>query len=102
MEKQTALLLVEALDERVCWSQADYEKGVKEAEAEDEEPVANPHVFDVRLDASDDAGDYSRGYRVRVTPGQYDVTYEDWRAVIDLAEEHQCGVMIQNNGIELA
>lgn len=102
MDKRTALRVMESLDERVCWSQAEYEQGVEEAKSEGEEPMANPHVFSVRLDAHDKSSDYSRDYRVRVTPGEYDVGYEDWRSIIDLAEQHKCGVMIQNNGIELA
>jgi hypothetical protein len=102
MDKQTALSVMERLDERLCWSPDEFEQGVREAEAHGEEPLANPHVFDVRLDAGDSSRDYERSYRVRVTPGEYSVEYGDWRAVIDLAERVGCHVVVQNNGIELA
>jgi hypothetical protein len=103
MDRQQAMNVMERLDIRVSWSDEEFEQCVREAEAEGAEPLANPHVFAVRLDARDDQRDFERGYRVRVTPGEYgDVGYDDWRAVIDLAEEFGCHIAVQNNGIELA
>jgi hypothetical protein len=100
MTKQTALDLLEQLDTRLCWTQEEFEQGVREAEAEGEEPVPNPHAFDVRLDATDDP-DYERRYRIRVTPGRYNTTWADWHALLDLGEKADCSLAIQNNGIEL-
>ena len=102
MDKDTAMRLMEELDSHLAWSDEEYQKGIDEAEAEGEEPMANPHVFNVRLDASDERRDASRKYRVRVTFGEFATGLGPWRTLINAAEKADCSIYPQNSGIELS
>ena len=101
MTKDKATQLFAALDKYEAWSQEEYEKGVKEAEEEGEEPMDNPRVFDIRLDATSDTNG-ARDYRVRVTGTEW-TARANWQALLHLCEDHEIDYpMIQNNGIELS
>jgi hypothetical protein len=99
MEKETALALFETFDGLLAWSQEEYEKSVKEAEDEDEEPMDNPRQFETRLDSRLSERTGEQTYRVRVTQTEWG---SDPRIVFDAAEEHGVRAVIQNNGIELS
>ncbi len=72
----------------------------------DNENFPEPYIvprFDVRLDAFTDS-EGERDYRVFVREGKeaYNLEQDDWRFVLDQAQEHGLKVSVENNGIELS
>lgn len=102
MNQQTAINLFTELDAALAWSEKEYQRGVKEAEAEGEEPSENPHTYSLRLDADDAAEDYAREYRLRITAGLWDTDAEAWKRVLSIASENDLNVRLDNHGIELS
>lgn len=102
MKLPDALEIFRTLEADRAWSQEEYEKGLKEAEEAGDEPMENPPVYDVRLDA-DSGRNYEREYSVRITASSWmdGVGVKGWQKVLDLADTFGTGVLIQNNGIEL-
>lgn len=86
-------------------------KQLEAQRASDDDPTneVKPPTFDVRLDAGSHDGrrelggsSYARSWRIRVAESKaWGADTDDWRFVIELAEEHGLTIALQNNAMEL-